>query len=178
MADFEEFDWRDLSENPWRLIADEWMLVTAGAIGAWNTMTASWGGVGHLWNKDVVFSFVRPTRHTFGFMERAEGFTISFFAPGRRDALKVCGSTSGRDTDKAAAAGITPRAFSSSKAPSRVSFAEARLVLSCRKIHAQYIDPAGFIDPSIAKNYAANDWHRIYVGEIEAAWRAAGAGRA
>lgn len=175
MAAFAEYDWRSMSENAWKLIGDDWMLITAGALESWNTMTASWGGFGRLWNMDVVFAFVRPTRYTHSFMEKSEGFTLSFFGRERHEALAVCGATSGRDTDKAAAAGITPRAFASTAAPARVSFAEARLVLSCRKVHAQDLDPAGFIDPTIAPNYAAHDWHRIYVGAIEAAWTGEGA---
>lgn len=38
----------ELSDNPIRLIGRDWMLITAGQMGDFNTMTASWGGVGHL----------------------------------------------------------------------------------------------------------------------------------
>jgi flavin reductase (DIM6/NTAB) family NADH-FMN oxidoreductase RutF len=176
---FENYDWRSGSDNTWKLIADDWMLITAGEAGAWNTMTASWGGFGHLWNRDVAFVFVRPTRHSFGFMERAEGFTLSFFDPEQRSILQVCGSTSGADTDKAAAAGISPRVFGSpagtgsDEPPPRIAFSEARLVFSCRKLHAQDLDPAGFIDRGIDKHYPKKDWHRMYVGAIEKAWKRA-----
>jgi flavin reductase (DIM6/NTAB) family NADH-FMN oxidoreductase RutF len=179
MPDFSAYDWRELAENPFGMIAEGWMLVTAGEPGSWNTMTASWGGLGHLWNKDVVFVFVRPTRHTFGFMEKSEGFTLSYFGPEHRRALEICGSISGRDRDKAQAAGISPRTFlppggQAGGGPGRVAFEEARLVLSCRKIHAQDLDPSCFIDPSIAANYKARDWHRVYIGAVEAAWKRAG----
>lgn len=172
MGSFRDYDWRASGENVWKLIGDDWMLVTAGSMESWNTMTASWGGLGHLWNMDVAFAFVRPSRHTLGFMERSEGFTLSFFGPERREALNICGSTSGRDTDKARAAGIAPRAFSAVGVPARVSFEEARLVLSCRKVYAQDLDPACAIDRRIADNYPKGDWHRLYVGAIEAAWMA------
>jgi flavin reductase (DIM6/NTAB) family NADH-FMN oxidoreductase RutF len=133
-------------------------------------MTASWGGLGQLWNRDVAFIFVRPSRHTFGFLEGNEGFSLSFFGPEMRNALEVCGSVSGRDTDKAAAAGITPISLSS-KGRAWTSFAEARLVIACTKAYSQDMDPANFIDPSIPRNYPANsDYHRMYVGTIEAAW--------
>ncbi len=167
--DFTAIDWKTLDENPWKLIGDDWMLITAGSLGSWNTMTASWGGFGQLWNMDVVFVFVRPTRHSFGFMEKAEGFTLSFFHEEDRRILQICGSTSGADTDKAKAAGIGARPFG--KAPARVSFDEARLVLSCRKVHAQDIDPGCFVDPGLTKHYPAKDWHRLYVGAIEEAWK-------
>lgn len=172
--EFRPIDWRALGENPFTLFAKDWTLITAGRPGAtrpqdWNTMTASWGGLGHLWNQDVVFCFVRPSRHTFGFMEASERFSLSFFGEDQRRALQVCGSVSGRDRDKAAEAGLSPRQFENG-AGEWTSFREARLVLGCRKIHAQDLDPAGFIDPAIAPHYAEGDWHRMYVGAIEGAW--------
>lgn len=163
-------DLRSLRENPWSMIADRWMLITAGGpadrAGAWNTMTASWGGFGHLWNRDVAYIFVRPTRHTFGFLNRADGFVLSFFDEEYRAALRICGSASGRNTDKADAAGLTPLPFGDD---AHVGFAQASLELKCRILHRQDLDPEGFADPSIGANYRARDWHRLYVGEIEAA---------
>ncbi len=167
--DFLPCDWNGLSDNVFSLISKEWMLITAGKIGDWNTMTASWGGLGHLWNRDVAYIFVRPTRHTFGYLERNEGFSLSFFGESHRKALSICGSISGRDQDKALAANITPCAFSA-EGGSWQSFEEARLVLGCRKLHAQDLDPSCFIDPSIAGHYPERDWHRLYVGAVEAAW--------
>ncbi|MBL8968290.1 MAG: flavin reductase [Spirochaetaceae bacterium] len=173
---FSSLDPRSLALNPFSLIAEDWMLVTAGVPGDWNTMTASWGGLGHLWNRDVAFVFIRPTRHTFGFMEREAFFSLSFFDPGMRQALGVCGRLSGRDADKAKAAGLTPRSF---ELPARAgdpaarvqSFEESRIVFACRKLHAQDLDPACFVDPSIAGHYESLDWHRLYVGAVEAAWK-------
>ena len=49
-------------EDVFSLIGKEWMLITAGNIQHFNTMTASWGGLGWLWNKPVAFIFVRPER--------------------------------------------------------------------------------------------------------------------
>ncbi|MCD8186883.1 MAG: flavin reductase, partial [Rikenellaceae bacterium] len=73
-----------------------------------NTMTASWGAMGFLWNKPVAFVFVRPERYTFEFMEEYSAFTLSFMGKDQRHALKVCGSQSGRDSDKIADAGLKP----------------------------------------------------------------------
>jgi len=151
-----------ITDNTFKLIGSDWMLITAGTLDAYNTMTASWGGLGVLWNKDVCFCFVRPTRHTYGFMEKADTFTLTFFDEDYRDALKFCGSHSGRDVDKAAKTGLTPVQSSSGS----VYFNEARMVIECRKLYYQDIDPANFIDPSIDKNYSLKDYHRMYVGEI------------
>lgn len=148
--------------DPFSMISSDWMIVSAGDAGDWNGMTASWGGLGHLWSRDVALCFVRPTRHTFKYMEGAPLFTLSFFDPSLKGALDYFGSHSGRDGDKAAGAGLTPVVFEEGG----ISYAEARRVLVCQKLYSQDFDPKRFIDPSIEKNYPAKDYHRMYVGEI------------
>ncbi len=160
MAEYTEISPGALQGNPFELIGKEWMLITAGNADKMNTMTASWGGLGVLWNKPVAFAFVRPTRYTYDFLEQEDHFTLSFYGEEYREALTLCGRVSGRDGNKIAKAGLTP--CSDEAAP---YFSEARLVLFCRKIAAQDLDPKGFIDPAIAGHYD-NDYHRVYVGEI------------
>ena len=161
-----------LRENAIRLIGTDWMLITAGTPESFNPMTASWGGLGVLWHKPVCFCFVRPQRHTYRFMEAGDRFTLSFFPEAFRGALNLCGTLSGRDVDKAARAGLTPEATPSGA----VAFAQARLVLECRKIYFQDLDSGHFLDPGIAKNYPDRDYHRMYIGEILQAWVRGGAG--
>ena len=43
----------NLTDNPFKLIDKDWLLITAEKDGKVNTMTASWGGLGILWNKKV-----------------------------------------------------------------------------------------------------------------------------
>ncbi len=150
-----------LKENPFRLIGSDWMLITAGTPEKFNTMTASWGGLGVLWERSVAFCFVRPTRYTREFMERSGTFTLSFFGEEQRKALQYCGTHSGRDTDKVKEAGLTPV-----KEGGFIFFDEARLVLACRKIYFQDIGPERFLDPRIDAMYPQKDYHRMYVGEI------------
>ena len=138
------------------------MLITAGTLGSFNTMTASWGGMGVLWNKNVCFIFVRPHRHTFSYLKSNEVFTLSFFHEKYRGVLKYCGSKSGRDVNKAVETGITPCATDTGA----VYFSEARLVLECKKLYWQDIEPENFIDPSIAGNYPDKDYHRMFIAEI------------
>ncbi|MCK4301464.1 MAG: flavin reductase family protein [candidate division Zixibacteria bacterium] len=139
------------------------MLITAGTPQAFNTMTASWGGFGVLWNKHICWCVIRPQRFTYQFMEKAARFTLSFFEEEYRDALKLCGTKSGRDGDKVAQAGLTPRETESGS----VFFDQARLVIECRKIYFQDLDPDNFLDPRIHDEYPDRDYHRMYLGEIE-----------
>lgn len=158
---FEEIDIRQIDKSAVKLINDEWALVTAGDKEKWNTMTISWGGLGELWGRDAAFIFIRPQRYTREFIEKSEYFTISFFGGSYKKELSVCGSKSGRDIDKAAATGLKP-IFSDST----VYFEQAELVLVCRKIAFQDLNPAGFLDKSIEENYPSKDYHRLYIGEI------------
>lgn len=163
MKDFGEISPLELNESAFRLIGKEWMLITAGTMDGWNTMTASWGGLGEIWFKPAVFTFIRPQRHTLTFIEKEPVFTISFFDEKYRTALNFCGSHSGRDCNKATEAGLTPFATENGS----VAFEEARLVLECRKLYVQDLDPAGFVDDSIIpKCYPSSDFHRMFVGEV------------
>lgn len=160
----------DMILKPFSTIGHDWMLVTAGngtGRQEWNTMTASWGSFGVMWNRRTVTCVIRPTRHTFAFVEREPLVTFSFFDDERRKALQVCGSTSGADTDKADASGLTPILLE----PGAIGFAEAKVVLACRKIYAQNLDPACFLEPTLDKNYPKKDYHRMYVCEILRVYR-------
>lgn len=153
-----------LTDNLIRLIASDWMLVTAGTREKFNTMTASWGGMGYLWNRNVVFVFVRPERYTYEFIESNDGFTLSFFAEKYRDALNLCGARSGRDCNKVAEARLKPF-FTSSGLP---SFAEARIVIECRKLYASQLTGEAFLDSIPLKTHygARGGLHKMYIAEI------------
>lgn len=152
-------------ENVFRLVGKDWMLITAGHGETVNTMTASWGGMGVLWNKPVAFCFIRPQRYTYALTEATERFSLSFFTEDYRPALRLCGTKSGRDTDKFAAAGLTPALLDD------VPYvAEARLVLICRKLYADMLKKEAFLDPALLANYPQDDFHRVYVVEIEKAY--------
>lgn len=156
-----EINVREIKENPVSLIADGWGLVTAGNKEKFNTMTVSWGAIGEIWGKDAVFIFVRPQRYTYEFLEKENIFTLSFYSEQFKDALKLCGSKSGRNTDKPAQCGLTP-VFTDGG----VTFEQAKYTIVCRKAASQFIDPTGFEQNDIEKNYAAKDYHKVYVGEI------------
>jgi flavin reductase (DIM6/NTAB) family NADH-FMN oxidoreductase RutF len=148
--------------NPFHAIGSDWMLVTSGSIESYDTMTASWGAMGVLWNKNIAVCFVRPQRYTYKFLERSSHFTLSFFPHGFRRALNYCGTHSGRDVNKAEATGLTPV----SSEYDMVYFAEAKLVLLCHKIYLQDLDPSNFLTTDIETHYPKRDYHRMYLGEI------------
>ena len=161
MINFSKTDLNRIDENVFKLIGSDWMLITAGTKDSFNTMTASWGGMGVLWNKPVTYIFVRPQRYTYEFLEKNKSYSLSFFDEKFRKALTICGSKSGRDIDKVKEAGLTPVVSDNGI----VHFSEAKLVVECSKLYYQDIDPSHFLDKSINELYD-NDYHRMYIGEI------------
>ena len=155
-------DPKQIVQNPFSLIGEQWMLITAGTAEACNTMTASWGGVGVLWQAPAATCYVRPQRYTKKFLDEQEYFTLTFFPEEYRDALKLCGTKSGRDVDKVKECGFTVK----TAACGAPYFAEAELVLVCRKRYAQDFDPAAIPADVKAKQYPNEDYHTMYIGEI------------
>lgn len=163
-----EISYKDLQINPFTLISDGWLLLTAGnQERSFNTMTVSWGHLGAIWGhgggRPTAICYVRPQRYTKEFIDREDHFTLSAFAPEYKRALGYLGSHSGRDGDKIAEAGLTP-AF----VDDTTYLAEANLVLVCRKLYHGDLTEQGFVDPRIVEeNYPERDFHTMYVGEIE-----------
>lgn len=160
---FKEVSIDSLQFNPFTKISKEWMLVTAGDEKKSNTMTASWGGVGIMWGKNVVTAYIRPQRYTKEFVDENELFTISFLPEEYRKALNVCGTVSGKNVeDKWKEAGLTPYYVDGTTAVE-----EAELVFVCRKQYHQTMKPECFdAKENDAKWYPNKDYHEMYIAEI------------
>ena len=154
--------------RPHYLFNTQWMLLAAGEypVGNWNAMTIAWGSLGTMWGMPFAQVVVRPQRYTREFMDAFDTFTLTVFPRAFHAALETMGARSGRQGDKAFAAGLTPMAAEKVSAP---VFEEAELVLECRKLFAQDMTPEAFVDPRAAGCYPQGDYHRSYYGEIVAA---------
>lgn len=165
-----QIDISELKINPFDLIGKDWMLVTAGnEERGYNTMTASWGHLGSIWGHHggsaTAVIYVRPQRYTKEFVDREEYFTLCFFHEKYHKALGYLGSHSGRDCDKVAHVGMTP-VF----ADGTTYFAEAKLVLICRKLYQAPLQEEFFLDKSVVEDcYPKRDFHDLYIGQIEKA---------
>lgn len=158
---FKEINIGDLKFNPFTKLGKEWMLVTSGDEKSYNTMTASWGFMGVMWRRNILTAVVRPSRHTFGFMEDNELFTASFFDEEYRPALNFCGSHSGRDFDKAKETGLTPYFTDGTTA-----FNEANLIFVCKKVYSQAMEEEFFTDDDCKAVNNGETMHKAFVGEI------------
>lgn len=162
MHSFQPYPVEMVDLNPFTKIGNDWMLITAGDEEKANTMTASWGGIGVLWGKNVAYIFVRETRYTKEFIDKGETFSLTFFDGSNKSALKYMGAVSGRDEDKIKNAKMHLDYYN------HVPYIdEGSLVLICRKMSATPITPDQFLDPEIKEKwYADGNLHTMYVGEI------------
>ena len=147
--------------DPFTKFEKDWALLTAGTKEHFNSMTIGWGSLGTVWNKDVLTVYVRPDRFTWQFLKDSDWFTVSFYPESCREALTVMGRMSGRDGDKAAAAGLTPRFL-----PQGITFQEANETFVCQKI---YMAPMAYEDvPPVAQRIYQNGVqpHWIIMGEV------------
>lgn len=156
----------ELYFKPFESIGKDWMLITAtDTNGKINAMTASWGGVGVLWNKPVAFCFIRPQRYTFELLESQPdaGFSLCFVGSRYRNALNICGRESGRNQDKIALAGL-----SAGVAGGVPVIKESEMIIACRRLYTDFIKEENFAEKDlIDKNYPARDFHKMYICEIE-----------
>lgn len=161
MNGFKEIGYKEFKINPFDL-KHKWMLITAEKEGKVNTMTASWGGFGVLWNKEVVFVVIRPQRYTKEFVDAATSFSLTFFNKEYQKELGYLGKVSGRDEDKITKSGLTI-----AHEDGIPYFTEANAVLFVKKLYIQQLAPEFFLDSKIDKTwYPENDHHYLYVAEV------------
>ncbi|MCL6458540.1 MAG: flavin reductase [Gorillibacterium sp.] len=163
MNTFKEIKPEDLDQSAFRLIGTDWMLLTAEKDRQVNTMTASWGGFGVMFHRNVTYTVVRPQRFTKEFIEHADTFSLTFFDKSFKKQLSYLGSVSGKDEDKIAKAELTVQHSGSTP-----YFAEAKLVIICRKLYAQEFNSASFLASGLdEKFYPLKDYHTLYISEVE-----------
>lgn len=154
-------------EKVYKNLFDEGGFLTVKSGGITNTMTISWGSIGHIWNKHVFIVLVKPSRYTYDLIEKEDNFTVSVpFGNKMSKALKICGTISGRDTDKEKLAGLN-------YLPSRV--VDSPVVGNCDmhyecKIVYKHVEDTSLIFSKEIEELYDNDHHTMYFGEILACY--------
>lgn len=162
MDNFKEIKPEQLDKNIFHLLNDEWMLITAQKDNIVNTMTASWGGFGILWNKRVSNVVIRPQRYTKEFIDSSSTFSLCFFDKEYKKTLAYLGSVSGKDENKIEKSNLTINHIKDTP-----YFEEASMVIICKKLYAQELKPECFIEKEVDSNtYPDKDYHTMYISEI------------
>ena len=166
LSGFTAIDPHKIPGNIIKMLEVDWMLVTAGKADQFNMMTASWGGLGRLYERPTATCFIYPTRYTYQYMERGDYYTLSFYTEAYREQLQYCGSNSGKDTDKVKATGLTPITTPNGAK----AFAEAWLIIECKKMVSQTLTPEALVDEKVKEEWIGKQLHKMYIGEITNVW--------
>lgn len=163
MNKFNEIKPEDLNQSAFKLIGKDWMLITAEKEGKVNTMTASWGGLGVMWGKNVAYIVIRPQRFTKEFLDSSSRFSLTFFDNRFRKQLSYLGTVSGKDEDKISKSNLTVAYLDNTP-----YFEESKLTVICKKLYSQDFKPECFIETSLdEKWYPERDHHTLYIAEVE-----------
>jgi len=131
-----------------------------------NTMTIGWATVGIVWQKPIVMVAVRDSRYTFGLMEKAADFTVSFPKDDMTDELTFCGTNSGRTYDKFRECGLKPGRAQKTGSP---IVEIPGIHFECKIVYKSAMDP-GFLDAEYQRLYPNKDFHTLYFGELVACY--------
>lgn len=156
---------KELDINKFTLSPTEFkkgFLITSGSLNKYNTMTAGWGSIGEFWSKPAITIYIRDTRYTYQFTNENDYFTCSFYDDNYKDMLRICGTKSGRDIDKAKMCNLNAVEVDQS-----VSFKEAKVTILCKKLCHFDIKEEEFDNFDLGeKTYPFKDFHRGYIAEI------------
>lgn len=162
MSKFNEIRPEEFKQSPFKLIGKDWMLITAEANDKVNTMTASWGGFGVMWGKNVAYIVIRPQRYTKEFVDNSEAFSLTFFDSNFKEQLNYLGTVSGRDEDKIKKSNLT--VIHTDNIP---YFEEGNIAIFCKKLYTQEYKPEGFIAKELNEKWYPNvDHHTLYIAEV------------
>lgn len=146
------------------------VLVTTKAGEQVNTMSISWGTMGIQWNLPIFTVFVRGCRHTKPMLDASGEFTINIpLGEVDREIIRVCGTKSGRDTDKFQLLGLTQEPPVTINTP---GIRQLPLTLECKVIYRQQQTPECMIDPEPHSHYPEyvpnihDEYHTAYYGQI------------
>jgi len=137
--------------------------LTVKAGDALNTMTIGWALMGRAWRRPILVVMVRESRHTHGLMQKAEDFTVSLPTTDMKEALEVCGSTSGRDADKFRKANIK---IKDARKVSTPIIDSDGFHFECRIVHKSPMAPETLAGEYGEKIYPQGDFHTLFFGEI------------
>lgn len=128
-----------------------------------NPMTIGWAQLGIIWGKPVLTVLVRPSRFSHDLLEDLGEFAVNILPLTEKKNLALCGSRSGRDTDKIALCGFHLRPGDQITVP---SCEESEIVYECRLLARQELPPGGILSEDVKGSYPQGDYHTLYHGEI------------
>lgn len=140
------------------------IFLTSKAEGKVNSMTIGWGSLGFMWGKPIFMVMVRSSRYTYELLAKSTEFTVTVPRTDMKEAIKLCGTKSGRDMDKLATAGLKTLAGIKTDTP---VIDCAGIHYECKIVYRQEMLEAQMTPEMKDKWYSGDDGiHTLYFGEI------------
>ncbi|MDR1054499.1 MAG: flavin reductase [Prevotellaceae bacterium] len=168
---FKKIEATELTDNIFKLVGEDFTVITAGDETHYNSMTASWGGVGILFNNPATWCFLRANRYTLELMKKHETYTMAYFPEEYKDRVMYLGSVTGRNTDKMKNTTLTYVKTHDGN----IAYKEAKLIIECKLIELTTVNPSDFYTEKgksfIEEAYTeVKDYHKIVLGQITSIW--------
>lgn len=161
----------EIAANVFKLVGEDYTVITGGRADDFNSMTASFGGWGQLFDYPTTWCFLRANRYTLEYIKEKKTYTMSYFADRYKDQVLYFGSQTGKGTDK-----MKNSTLSAVETPmGNMAYKEAQLILECEVIEITTVNPADFYSERgkqfVEEAYKeANDYHKLVFGKITSVW--------
>lgn len=168
---FDTIDVRNIKEDVFTLVGEDYGILTAGTLEKFNSMVTSWGGWGIVFGKPGVFHFLRSNRYTLELMREQKTYTMSFFDSEFKDDIMQFGMKSGRDSDKMKETKLT----GVQTPDGNPAYKEAKIILECRLAEVTTVSPEDFYNDEDRKfvvdaNAETGEYHKLVLSQITNAW--------
>jgi flavin reductase (DIM6/NTAB) family NADH-FMN oxidoreductase RutF len=168
---FKQIAPKDIPQDVFTLVNKDFTVLTGGTSENYNSMIASWGGWGTLFEKPVTWCFLRANRYTLEFIRKDLTYTMSYFENPYKQEIMSFGKQSGRTTDKMKKTNLT-----AIQTPAgNMTFKEAKIIIECKLFEITTVSPDDFHDDEARKfiieaHEEAKDYHKIVFGVITNVW--------
>ena len=168
---FTKIEPTEITDNVFKIVGEDFTVITAGNESYFNSMTAGWGGLGILF-KPSTWCVLRANRYTLELIREEQSYTMCYFDDEYKDAVLYFGSKTGRDTDKMENNPLT----GVSTPDGNIAYKEARLIIECKLMQITTVLPDDFyfqegrefIEGGFEE---AKDYHKLVFGEITNVWK-------
>lgn len=152
-------------------IGEDFSVLTAGDSNLYNSMVASWGGWGILFERPSIYHFLRSNRYTLELMRKKNTYTVSLFPAEYKDQIMIFGDSSGRDSNKMKETTLTAVATPSGN----ITYKEAAVVLECKLSEVTTVTPDDFLNESdkqfvVDAHAETGEYHKMIFSEITNVW--------
>ncbi|MCD8260860.1 MAG: flavin reductase [Bacteroides sp.] len=161
----------EIHENVFKLFAEDYSVITSGIPEDYNSMVASYGGWGILFEEPVVWGFLRASRYTLEYIRNHRTYTLTFFDAPYKEKIMYFGTASGRGTDKMKTHGLTAVQTPGGS----IAYKEASLIIECELAEITTVNPDDYYLQKgrdfVEEGYAdAGEYHKLVFGTIKGMW--------